>query len=206
MTKSVFTSAAIFLLAKMIPWHFHVFHTESAQMGIWNAASNSTDRRVLALAQPQLGAVGGRISKWRRPGSNGKQECLTISQRMDRAGPQSTPDSMGAVYWGRAGRQGTRANQWPSAHTNRFISNSEHDLGATQKQLWGTQPRLTHRGPCLGRQHTDMPGTGQRTKPWTIKKFAAGNQVGIALATRDEEGRIQVSIIQSQQKYFLTLP
>lgn len=34
-----------FLLAKLIPWHFHVFHTKRAQMDSWNAASNCTENR-----------------------------------------------------------------------------------------------------------------------------------------------------------------
>lgn len=72
-----------FLLAKIIPWHFHVFHIERAQMDGWNAASNCTENRVLALAQPQMGSMGGITSKWFLPGSNGKQECLTLGQQMD---------------------------------------------------------------------------------------------------------------------------
>ena len=48
-----------FLLAKIILWHFHVFHTERARMDSWNAASHCTDNRVLARSQPQLGSMGG---------------------------------------------------------------------------------------------------------------------------------------------------
>lgn len=67
----------------------------------WNAASHCTENRVLALAQPQMGSTGGIMSKWFLPASNGKQECLTLSQEMDSADTESRPD--------RSSRPGTGA-------------------------------------------------------------------------------------------------
>lgn len=36
---------SFFAFKKKIPWHFHVFHIERAQMDSWNAASNCTENR-----------------------------------------------------------------------------------------------------------------------------------------------------------------
>lgn len=97
----------------------------------------TAQKTVLAMAQPRLGSVGGITSKWFLPGLDGKQEWLTLSQRMCRADTDSTPDCplgpcTGAE--GRAGRQGTVP--WPSAHKNSYISDSERVPGATQRHLW----------------------------------------------------------------------
>lgn len=92
MSKFVFTSAAILFTCRNNPLAFSCFSYREGSNGSLKCSQQLRENRVLAMAQPQLGSLGGTASKRFLLGSNGEQERRTLSQQTDRADRESMPE------------------------------------------------------------------------------------------------------------------